>query len=260
MTAHWFRQFTSHFNFPNNYTTLDLETSGLSPAADLICTAGAVIVRDGRPTMQKRWILNWADARNVRGEQFVDRAWLRNRLKIVEDALTRKGEAFHHSFDYLSAYGSDPLTCLTEILDLVEEAENNREILVMHNGWWFDVAFLESHFLKFLDIPFIFDDNGVYDTGICEKAAQLHETYSPSPRADESLRAFAYRMSSAVAAGVFWSLGGYCEDKYQLTKQANVPRSALHGAETDALLLHYLMQEHRRMALELTNGQTATRT
>ena len=248
MANHWFRRFRDHFGFPNNYTTIDLETSGLSQDNDLICTAGAVQVRDGQVADTKHWVFNWP------ATDIVDNSWLRSRLRDVRDAMARRNQPFHHSFEYLST-GRDPLACLTEILALVEAAEENREIIVAHNGWWFDVEFLQAHFHNYLRIPYVFPDDGVYDSGICEKASQLAEHYQPLPLADESLKAFSQRIGNIRARGVMWALGGYCDEKYQLTGKAGIRKAELHTADKDALLLHYLVQEHRRLAGMVADGQ-----
>jgi DNA polymerase III epsilon subunit-like protein len=245
MADQWFRQFRDHFDFPNNYTTIDLETTGLAQDNDLICTIGAVVVRDGAIAERKYWVLDWP------GDPNVDNMWLRRRLRNVQNALNKKNQPFHHTFEYLSINGKDPQRCLTEILELIEDAESRSEVLVAHNGWWFDIEFLQAHFHNQLRIPFIFGDDAVYDSGICEKASQLDDRYEPLPREGETLKAFSQRIGSIRARGVFWALGGYCEDKYQLTHKAAARRGDLHRADVDALLLHYLVQEHRRLALSL---------
>lgn len=253
MADHWFRQFREHFGFPNNYTTIDLETTGLIQDNDLICTIGCVQVRDGEIADTKYWVLNWPNDPNI------DNTWLRRQLVNVQRQLERKNQSFHHNFEYLKTNGTNPEQCLTEVLALIEAAEEQNEVMVAHNGWWFDIEFLQAHFYNYLRIPFVFADNSVYDSGICEKASQLEDRHSPLPRTGETLKQFSWRIGGIRIRGVRWALGGYCEDKYHLTSKAGVRIGDLHRADVDAMLLHYLVQEHRRLALGIRNGETVER-
>jgi DNA polymerase III epsilon subunit-like protein len=249
MSEVWFRRFRDHFGFPNNYTTIDLETTGTTQDNDLICTIGAVIVRDGEISEVKHWVLNWTT------EPGIDSGWLRHQLTQVQRALHMKNQPFHHTFEYLSQ-GRPPNECLEELLELVEDCEERGEILVAHNGWWFDVEFMQAAFHNYLRIPYVFPDDGVYDSGICEKASQLEDRHCPLPRRHESLKDFSWRIGGIRARGVMWALGGHCEEKYNLTQKANIRRGDLHRADMDALMLHYLMQEHRALAgLVALNGE-----
>ena len=45
-----------------------------------------------------------------------------------------------------------------------------------------------------------------------------------------------------------WSLDQHCEDKYQLFEKAGVAHSDAHRAGADSLVLHYLVEEHRKLA------------
>lgn len=253
MADYWFRQFREHFGFPNNYTTIDLETTGTTQDTDLICTAGMVVVRDGRPEQIHHWVLNWPDSPGY-ANSHSNRTWLRRQLRKVQEALQARNQSFHHSYEYLRAEGREPGACLEEILNIVEAAEERNEIIVAHNGWWFDVEFLQAHFYNYLQIPYVFPDNGVYDTGICEKAAQLSDEHEPLPRPGETLKEFSWRIGAIRARGVYWALGGYCNERYGLLEKANVSPLSLHRADTDALVLHYLVQEHRRLAGMLDDG------
>lgn len=242
MTAHWFQRFAGRFNFPDNYTCIDIETNGTDPENNQICTIGYTVVRDSKPVFTEEDYLNWPDFEDI------DQAMFKYNLDCAEAALRRQGKPFHHTYETLRAKGNDPRVVLRKYLALCEEMEERNEVLVAHNGWRFDIEFLQAHFHNWLHVPFVFMDGLVYDTGISEKASQLDEFDDPLPRADETLRQFAWRIGDLRRRGIYWALDRHCDEQYGLFEKAGVDRGLAHSAAADSLLLAALMEEHKRLA------------
>jgi len=241
MAQHWFREFDQLFRFPANYTTLDLETSGLNPATKLICTYGYTVVRDHKPVETREVVLDWSRHPDA------DIIGLQKDLSDVQRAFERKGKVLHHTYEYLTSQGIDPIQALNDLLLLVETAENNKEILILHNGWAFDIEFIKAAFHNWLRIRWEFEPNLIYDSGIIEKASQLPERFAPLPLPGETMKAFATRIH-AIRSHVKWNLDTHCAERYGLMQKANLITDDMHKASTDALAVHYLVEEHYKLA------------
>jgi len=242
MSNYYFREFARCAGFPDNYTTIDLETSGFDPVSKLLCTYGYTRVRDRQPVETQEVALNWTQHPDV------DQLELREDLEQVQRGMERQGKVFHHTYAHLRDTGIDPIQALEQLLDLVETAENDHEVIVMHNGWAFDVEFMKAAFHNWLRIRWEFHENLVYDSGIIEKASQLEEVYNPLPYQGESMKDFAYRIRPIRALGVMWSLDQHCAGRYDLMFKAGVNPQDAHKAGSDSLLIHHLIEEHRKLA------------
>jgi DNA polymerase III epsilon subunit-like protein len=239
---HWFSQFVGRFGFPDNYTTIDLETSGLSPANNLICAVGHTVVRGRRAVETFETYLDWTHHPGVDQEQF------QRDLLSVQSIMEQQGKSFHHTYERLREFGHPPEQVLNYYLELIEALEQRKEVLIAHNGWRFDIEFLKASWQNWLRVVYNFDPELVYDSGIIEKASQLDESREPLPRDGESLEDFSKRIGSIRAKGVKWALDGHCEDRYGLTIKAGVDPREAHRAGVDSQLLHFLMEEHRALA------------
>lgn len=242
MSHHWFQQFASRFQFPRNYVTVDIETNGTNHEQDLICSIGHTVVREGRPVETSEAYLNWTLHPDI------DQAALRASLIETQRVMESKGKPFHHTLEKLQADGQDPVMVLRAYLDMFEDMEARREVLVTHNGWRFDIEFLQAHFHNYLRIPFVFDQDLVFDTGIATKASQLEDYDDPLPVPGETMRQWAWRIGDLRRRGIFWALDGYCDEQFGLFKKAGVSSTLAHTAGTDSLVLAYLFEEHRKLA------------
>lgn len=239
---HWFTAYAEQYGFPNNYTTFDLETNGLARETSLICTAGYSVVRDGVIAETQQIILDWTRHPDI------DQLWLQRTLLETERAMHRQGKNFYHNYNYLRQHGVDPQQAIAQLLQRIETAENDGEMLVAHNGWRFDVELLQQHFHNYLGIAYRFEDNMVYDSGVAEKASQLELRDNPLPFPDESLREWGWRVGELRRRGIMWALDAHCEAKYGLLAQAGLGPEHHHMSGPDSQLLHYLVQEHRNLA------------
>lgn len=242
MSAHWFQRFAGRFGFPHNYTCIDLETNGVKPDKHQICSIGHTVVRDGQAIETKEVYLNWPDFPDI------DHIEFQRHLHDAERGMTAAGKPFHHTWDRLREQGRPPIEVLQEYLEMFEAIEARREIIVAHNGWRFDIELLQAHFHNWLDVPFMFDPELVYDTGIAEKASQLDESDDPLPLVGETLQQFAWRIGELRRRGVYWALDKYCDEQYGLFEKAGVAHELAHSAGSDSLVLHYLMEEHKKLA------------
>jgi len=242
MLDHWFKRFAAVYGFPDNYTTIDLETSGFSAKSRLICIYGYTVVRDRQPVETVEVALNWP---NYPG---VDDFQLRADLQEVEQAMRKKGSGFFHTFEYLQANGIDPLEAITQLLALVEACEKRNEVIVTQNGWAFDTEFMRAAFYYFLQVGFDFHPNLIYDCGIMEKASQLPDERNPLPQPSESLQDWTYRIGKIRARGVKWALDEHCNDKYDIFRRAGTTKDQAHKAGVDSLVIHYLFEEQRKLA------------
>lgn len=242
MSNHWFREFAGRYRFPENYICFDIETSGIDPANDYICSIGHTIVRDGVIGPYSESYLNWPDHPGI------DTTQLKNSLLRVQNIMESRGKPFHHTWERLQRDGKPPLQVLADYLDLFETAEERQEVVVAHNGWRFDIEFLQAHFHDWLGISYVFSSELVYDTGVAEKASQLRDEDDPFPTPGETMQQFSWRIGNLQRRGIFWALDGYCDKQYNLFKKAGLDPGEAHGAGADSLLLAHLVEEHRKLA------------
>jgi len=243
LMSSWFPKFRGHFSYPGDYTAVDVETNGLKASDCVICIFGYTKVRNHQPVETVEVALNWPDHADIDQNDFQDR------LLKTQAAMERQGKPFHHTWDYLRTHGTDPIAALNQLLQLIEVAEENQEVLVMHNGWRFDVEMIQGSFHNWLQVGWKFHENLVYDSGIVEKASQLDDEMKPLPQDGESLKDFFLRIGGKRVKGVKWALDAHCNDRYDLFRRAGVDIGQAHRAGADSLVLHYLYQSHRAQVL-----------
>lgn len=239
---HWFKKFGETHGFPDNYTTIDLETSGLSAKTRQICTYGYTIVRDRKPVHTEEVALNWPSHSGI------DNFQLRVDLQETEQAMVRKGRQFHHTFEYLQTYGIDPIEAIQKLLDLVEQCEQRNEVIVAQNGWAFDTEFMRAAFHYHLGVGWDFHPDLIYDCGIMEKASQLQENRRPLPLEGESLQTWAYRIGEMRVRGVKWALDEHCDQKYDIFRKAGLSVEDAHRSGPDSQAIAALFECQRELA------------
>lgn len=239
---HWFQAFADRYGFPDNYSTVDVETNGVDPERSLICTAGVTIVRNRRIVTTEEHVLDWTRHPDI------DQRWLQETLYQTQQAMERLGKNFYHTYEFLRANGRPPAEVLQRYLTLFEEGEATGELFVAHNGWRFDVELFQAAFHNYLGVPYRFHGDMVYDSGVAEKASQLEARDNPLPEPHEDLRDWAWRVGELRRRGILWALDRYCEPRYGLTQKAGLGHNDFHKSGSDSILLHYLMEEHRQLA------------
>jgi len=246
MVKRWFSDFSKNFNFPANYTCIDIETSGLNPQEDYICAIGYCVVREHKLVKATEHYLDWTRHPDVNQDD------LKQRLLRTQKVMEKQNKGFYHTYDKLATAGEDPTQVLNFYLNMFENMEQDREVLVAHNGWRFDIEFLKAHFHNWLRIAYVFTKNLVYDSGIIEKASQMHMEQDPLPFPGESLMDFTLRIAN-TRASVRWGLDSHCENVYKLSeKMASCEYfadGADHQAGYDATKLYFLVEEHKLLSL-----------
>jgi len=241
----WFRAFARRLLLPDNYLTFDVETSGLSPENNYICGVGMGFVEGRKLVRVYEAFLDWTRCPDI------DQDHLRAQLFQVQQAMARQGKPCHHTYEFLREHGQPPMRVLEECLAAIEKHEDGNGLFAGHNSCSFDVEFFQSHFHNWLRIPYRFPEDGMYDTGIAEKASQLADS-TMLPRAGETLRAFFRRVASVRARGVKWALDVHCEAKYGISQKIGMSAEYAHRPAYDAAAVHHVVEAHRQRMLPPT--------
>jgi hypothetical protein len=205
------------------------------------------VVRDRKMVLNEEQYFDWpayaADGR-------IDASAVQSDLAQAERGMAKQGRTMQVSWRRLQEYGQDPVTVLSQFLTVLETAEREHEVLVAHNGWQFDVEFLQSAIfawvLQSTGEQFEVDANMLYDTGVAEKASQLDASYEPFPLRDETLKQFFWRIGQARAKGVYWSMDKHCDAEYGLLAANGLKVSDLCRPAVDSFLVHRLFEEQRK--------------
>lgn len=242
MSTPWYEEFMNRFGpIPDSYVVVDVETTGLSFKHDLIIQSGIVVVSERQATAAETTVLDWTSS------PLVDQSWLRSQLANVRKYT---GDCPQFTYDYLTSEGVDPVGALTNIRHIFGEAQSIDIPIVAHNGLRFDIPLFQTHFWKFLNESFKFEDHQIWDTGYLEKASQLK--LNPIP--GETLRKFFNRSSAIMLPGLSWSLSETCAEKYGLfgkLKEAGIAPK-FHDAGVDAYATHFLLEAIRLSQTENT--------
>lgn len=223
--------------FPDNYLVFDIETTGGKVGEDLIGQLGYAKVRDGVQVETGGVFLDWTRHPGV------DQDWLRGRLARTTTHVADRNVHYQVTYERLQA-GMEPNEALRRYLTLFLENREAGFFLVAHNGYRFDVRFIEEHFSTFLDVEFKFGDNELFDTGMLEKSSQARLVPTPG----ESMRDFFTRAGKGSSKGVQWSLSDFCVPKYRLDAKTGISVVDAHDAVVDCVFTRALFEEHRKQA------------
>jgi len=239
-----------HFaGFPDNYLVFDLETTGLNPGSDLAVQIGYCLVKGGKPVDQMGVILDWTSM----PDKFPHEK-LRSKLAATKQAMEFKdgqptGKKYHHTFERMRDEGIPPLTALSLVYDLFQEVRKQKHFFMAHNGYHFDVPFIEGHFNHFLSgkyggitrEPFYFNDNDLFDTGMVEKGSQSQSV----PWASDTVKSWSLRTQHERLRNVKWSLDMACVPRYKLAEKYGLDMNAAHDAGFDCYVCHLLFEEYK---------------
>ena len=219
---------------PEDYICFDCETTGLSRNTDLPVEIGHVIVRGRKVVNEGSFVLNWAD------DNRIDATWLRTKLHETKRTMNARGCGYRFTPELLRAEGSKPNKILGFYRDLFLCNRQAGGFLVGQNAWFFDAFLLEGCFQFFLQKPFSFQENELFDTGTMEKACLMGEL----PRDKETLRQYFLRIKNMRMTGAQWSLGA-CAERHGLVAKHGLDMKQAHTAKFDSFVCHLLFEEHR---------------
>lgn len=232
----WFRALLPEGRWPTSYCAIDVETSGFSHERDLVIEWGHVLVVDGKITDRLSLVIDWTD------HHIVPQTWLETRMDSLRQGMVLGGKEFHHSIARMKAEGMKPDKALEFIHSFTQEIKKQGLLFVAHNGT-FDEGMISQNLSNFgIATGFTFGDNGWIDTDGVEKASQCPEHVKMHPQRGDTLRSYWHRVRYARLTGVKSNLDSHCYAKYGFDKRG-ISKDAMHGAETDALCTHYLMEE-----------------
>lgn len=218
--------------FPRNYIVIDVETTGLDFATNLVCQLGWAVVRNGQLADCNAAMLDWTR------HPAVEQGWLRRSLDEVRGYFERKGNTFHFPYERLREEGGEPEEVLRFAADVLEDHISHGELTVGHNAWFFDRQMLDANVRRFLGgrtIPW--QPNSIFDTGLVEKAAQINRP----PYANETLDGW-FRRVHATRSRVAWNLENHCVCKYRLNERHPVEAGMAHDAGYDCKVTHWLFE------------------
>jgi DNA polymerase III epsilon subunit-like protein len=247
-----------HFDgFPNNYMVFDLETTGLEPRRDLAMQIGFCLVKDGVPVEKMGVIIDWTKLPSFLPKTKYQ--LFREKLEKVKHHVEFKngvptGKKYQISFERMQDEGVHPITALELFHDLFVETRKQRRFFIAHNGYHFDVPFMEGHFDVFLGArakefnieerpPFYFADNELFDTGMVEKGSQCQM----SPWSNDTVRSWSLRTHNERIRNVRWALDTACVPRYGLKEKHNLDLDSAHDAGFDCYVCHLLFQEYLRI-------------
>lgn len=248
--ADWLRAWRECFGkLPDSYLVIDTETTGLSPADDLIVQLGWCEVQNRRVVDNAGVVLNWLGS-----DAFVPEDEFLGRLERTRKVMESKGNYYPWTPEVIRG-GDDPLVCLADLLFRIEA--DHVPCIVTHNGWSFDAPMLESHFRRFLYRDYYFNEHRMLDTGAIEKGSQLGLT----PQPDDSLRDFTRRVMQRRST-IKWSLANHCVPRYDLARKHNLDLDSAHTAPFDCYVTHLLLETYRGFMPEEGNrcGSTSAMT
>lgn len=234
-------------DWPNNYCTFDIETTGSDRAKDVILEWGHVLVKDGKVVDSNNVVLNWFAVDSVPHD------WLLDRLDMIAGRMRHTGRSWRLSAKVLKDEGVSPAEVLPFIHEFLSSLKAQDYTFVAHNGWNFDIDMIQAHFKQDLSTSFMFDPTRVIDTGAVVKAMQMPEI--PAPKTGEDLRAYFKRIIAIRAPGVRWNLDGYVFSRFEMEKRGMKLENA-HTAGADAMVLHHLMQVFHGLIAQAGNLHT----
>lgn len=226
---------------PRDYVAFDLETLGGSHSDTLITMVGHCVVEDGEPKFYEGILLNWYDydRTDAVGNRIISHGWLDRRLKQLQYSM---GDKWHGiTSDALRERGKHPEEVLEYVLGLFEQQRERRAIFAAHNLLRTDAPILTNNFREFLGADWSFYDDEILDTAAVEKAAAI----SVMPHPHETVSEY-YRRVLGIRSPVKYGVDT-CIAKYALDQQYDLQLDQRHKADLDALLVHYIVEEHREI-------------
>jgi hypothetical protein len=167
--------------------------------------------------------------------------------------MAENGRQYHFTYEGLRDHGDEPFDVLREYHGLLSDCVARNELVVAHNGWFFDRNMLYGNCRRYIPETghIEWTPNSIFDTGLTEMASQMGPKGQVWPQ--DTLTTY-YQRVNKRGGPIKWALDTHCVQKYGLIDKHNLDMSGAHANPWDCMVTHYLF-EHWRELLE-THGQT----
>jgi DNA polymerase III epsilon subunit-like protein len=235
---------------PPNYMVFDLETTGVSPSADLIWQFGAFTCTAGKPKHERGVALY------VRIPE--ERALASDfEIKRRSSRLVKNGAQVQESYDRcarefadeVKLKGKDLATQLKTVVTAMEMCIKEGWPIVGQNCVGFDFPFVAKA-CKDLGITANLHPEKIVDTGLMIKAAKLKMEIKDG---EDPFR-FYSRVNAVRARGCFFAIEGFCVPAFKLVEKYGVDTDKAHDAGYDCYLTSLILNE----LVEWAKGSPAT--
>jgi DNA polymerase III epsilon subunit-like protein len=219
---------------PEDYTVIDLESSGYVVESDIVLQVGWLTVVGGQERARKSVILDWS--------QVMDKhtlAQLSRRLADTSAKMKNRGKTYEWSIGRLQAEGVHPKQALTMLASTMAR----KPVLVGHNPWRFDAPMLDRLCQAQMGMPLAVPETQLIDTAAMVKSMQS----GALPRTGETYRAFSLRANAAGGSKYRSSLDEYCVTRFKLIQRYGVNTALAHDAAYDCYLTHLVYEDIRRL-------------
>lgn len=221
---------------PESYLVVDLETTGFKKDYDVVTQVGWAVVVNRQIVNCEALYLNWE------GTEFVEHGWMRHRLRQQADNMAQRGIQQKITADMLERLGIEPLSVLNVLFDLMLGYVSRNQLIVGHNFWKFDSAFLDYAFDRFMRKEFPWTHSSIMDTGIVEKASQLNLPRYESETLDDWFDRVERKRAHSK-----WGLDS-CVQKYNITQRFGLGLDQHHDAGHDCRLTWAVFETFRELA------------
>lgn len=220
---------------PGTYLAFDVETTGTKRGEDLITMIGFCAVERGEPVFYEGKFLNWYEY----DKKVITDSWLDKKLM---DLSWKMGDKWHGiSPETLREKGEPPLDVLEYMLAVFEEYREKGAVFAAHNMLRTDAPLVQLTLAEFIGAEWIFYDDEVLDTAAVEKAAAIGVLPDPA----ETVTGY-FKRVLGIRSTAKYNMD-LCVSKYAMDESYDFDLNERHQADFDALLVHYLIEEHRAL-------------
>jgi len=216
-------------SIPDDYITLDIESSGIDVNRDLPLQLGWCVVKNRKAVLEEDVLIDWT--KTLTATQLDE---LAVRMDATRRRMAEKEKAYPWTIDMLRSKGMSAVKAVTRFAS----ALGSNPTVAAHYGWLFDYPALGRTF-DLIGQEFSPEHNRMYDTGLMLKACLV----GISPARNEPLAAYTKRLHTARCS-VRHNLEAASE-LFDLRTTSGADKGSQHRAGYDAWLVHLLLERLR---------------